>query len=217
MPVPDFQSLMLPALKAMEGGRETPVSNVREHVAAAERLTVDDMREMLPSGRQSVFVNRVSWAVIYLGRAGLTERVRRGVWRLTAEGERLLADPPSRIDMNYLRKYPAYVAWRTGKNAPSSNGDAVSSISDGSTDTPEEAMDKAARQVREALEAEILDRVREAPPSFLEQVVIHLLIAMGYGGGDAAMGRVTGRPGDGGIDGTIKEDALGLDEVYVQA
>ena len=217
MPVPDFQSLMLPALKALEGGREAPVSNVREHVAAAERLTVDDMREMLPSGRQSVFVNRVSWAVIYLGRAGLTERVRRGVWRLTAEGERLMADPPSRIDMNYLRKYPAYVAWRTGKNAPSSNGDAVSSISNGSTDTPEEAMEKAARQVREELEAEILDRVREAPPSFLEQVVIHLLIAMGYGGGDAAMGRVTGRPGDGGIDGTIKEDALGLDEVYVQA
>ena len=217
MPVPDFQSLMLPALKALAGGREAPVSEVRERIAAAERLTVDDVREMLPSGRQSVFVNRVSWAVMYLGRAGLTERVRRGVWRLTGEGERLLADPPSRIDMNYLRKYPAYVAWRTGKSTPSSSGEAVSSMSDGSTDTPEEALEKAARQLRDALEAEVLDRVREAPPSFLEQVVIDLLIAMGYGGGDAAMGRVTGRSGDGGIDGTIKEDALGLDEVYVQA
>ena len=217
MPVPDFQFLMLPVLKALAGGREAPVSDVREHIAAAERLTIDDLREMLPSGRQSVFVNRVSWAVIYLGRAGLTERVRRGVWRLTAEGERLLADPPSRIDMDYLRKYPAYVAWRTGKNEPTSPNDAVSWISDGSADTPEEALEKAARQLRETLEAEILTRVREAPPSFLEQVVIHLLIAMGYGGGDAAMGRVTGRSGNGGIDGTIQEDALGLDEVYVQA
>ena len=155
---------------------------------------------------------------MYLGRAGLTERVRRGVWRVTGEGAKLLADPPSRIDMTYLRKYPAYVAWRTGKNAASSSGETVpSSLSDGSTDTPEEALEKAARQLREVLEAEVLERVRQAAPDVLEKVVIDLLIAMGYGGGDATMGRVTGRSGDGGIDGTIKEDALGLDEVYVQA
>ena len=217
MPIPDFQSLMLPALKALAGGKGAPVSEVRKRVAAAERLTVDDMREMLPSGRQSVFVNRVSWAVIYLGRAGLTERVRRGVWRLTAEGESVLADPPARIDMNYLRKYPDYVEWRTGKNAPSSSGNGKSPLSDNSKDTPEEALEKAARQLHGELEAEVLDRVREAAPDFLEHVVIDLLIAMGYGGGDTTMGRVTGRSGDGGIDGTIKEDALGLDEVYVQA
>ena len=172
---------------------------------------------MLPSGRQSVFVNRVSWALMYLGRAGLTERVRRGVWRLTADGESLLADPPSRIDMNYLRKYPAYVAWRTGKDAPTSDGDSVSALSNDSTDTPEEALEKAVRHLREALETEVLNRIREAPPAFLEQAVVDLLIAMGYGGGDAAMGRVTGGSGDHGIDGTIKEDALGLDEIYVQA
>lgn len=217
MSVPDFQSLMLPVLKALSGGRETRVSEIRERVAAAERLTPHDMQEMLPSGRQSVFVNRASWAVMYLGRAGLTERVRRGVWRLTAEGERLLADAPSRIDMNYLRKYPTYVAWRAGKNSPPSSGDAESMVTGDSTDTPEEALEKAARHLRDTLEADVLARIREAPPAFLEQVVIHLLIAMGYGGGDAAMGRVTGRTGDGGIDGTIKEDPLGLDEVYVQA
>ena len=95
MPVPDFQSLMLPALEALAGGREAPLSEVRERIAAVERLSIDDLWEMLPSGRQSVFVNRVSWALTYLGRAGLTERVRRGVWRLTADGESLLADPPS--------------------------------------------------------------------------------------------------------------------------
>ncbi|MDE0452744.1 MAG: restriction endonuclease [Gammaproteobacteria bacterium] len=217
MSVPDFQSLMLPTLKSLADGGEVPLSDVREHVAAVENLIADDLQEMLPSGQQSVFVNRVSWAMVYLGRAGLTERVRRGVWQLTDEGRRLLANPPSRVDMSYLQKYPAYVAWRTGKSGPSSSSDATSSMSDDSRDTPEEALEKAARQLRKALEAEILDRVREASPSFLEQVVVHLLIAMGYGGGDPTMGRVTGRSGDGGIDGTIKEDALGLDEVYVQA
>ena len=167
MPVPDFQSLMLPALKALAGDDEVPISDVRQHVAAAALLTPEDMREMLPSGRQSVFMNRVSWAVMYLGRSGLTERVRRGVWRVTRDGAKLLADPPPRIDMNYLRKYPAYVAWRTGKNASSSSGETVpSSLSDGATDTPEEALEKAARQLREVLEAEVLERVRQAAPDF---------------------------------------------------
>ena len=217
MPIPDFQSLMLPALKALSKGRETPVSKVRERIAAAEGLAPDDLQEMLPSGRQSVFVNRVSWAVKYLERAGLTERVRRGVWRLTAEGQSLLTELPSRIDMNYLRKYPGFVEWRTGRNAASSDDGSASVLSGDTKDTPEEALEKAARSLRKTLEDDVLARVREAPPSFLEQVVIDLLIKMGYGGGDAAMGRVTGRSGDGGIDGTIKEDVLGLDEVYVQA
>lgn len=212
---------MLPTLKALSRGTETPVSKVRERIAAAERLAPDDMQEMLPSGRQSVFSNRVSWALLHLRHAGLTEGVRRGVWRLTAEGRRLLTDPPPRIDTNYLREgYPAFVAWRAGwagRNAASPDDDPASVPSDDATDTPEETLENAALRLREALEAEVLARVREAPPSFLEQVVIDLLIKMGYGGGDAEMGRVTGRSGDGGIDGTIKEDVLGLDEVYVQA
>ena len=116
--------------------------------------------------------------------------------------------------MNFLRRYPAYVEWLQG---PTPESDAIHPDSGESTDTPEEALGRAAEAIRRRLEDEILARVREAPPVFLEQVVIDLLIAMGYGGGDAARGRVTGRPGDGGIDGTIKEDPLGLDEVYVQA
>ncbi len=208
---------MLPVLKALSGDSETPLSEVRARVAVAEGLTPDDMRELLPSGRQPVFTNRVSWAVIYLGRAGLLERVQSGVWRLTAEGKRLLADAPPRIDMNHLRNYPAYVAWRTGRNTSSASGDAALAPLDDSANTPEEALERAVQQLRDALEADVLDRVRKASPAFLEQVVINLLIAMGYGGGDAAMGRVTGHSGDHGIDGTIREDKLGLDEVYVQA
>ena len=217
MPIPDFQSLMLPALKALSDGEEKPISEIRNHIAEAQGLTPEEMRELLPSGRQPVFVNRVSWALLYLGRAGLSERVRRGVWRLTEEGESLLADAPPRIDMNYLRNYPAYVAWRTGKNTSSSSEDAVLIPPDDSANTPEEELDRVVQQLRYELEADVLNRVRTAPPAFLEQVVVDLLVAMGYGGGDAERGRVTGRSGDGGIDGTIREDALGLDEVYVQA
>ena len=217
MPVPDFQSLMLPALKAFAGGGEPTLTQVRERVATAEGLSANDVREMLPSGRQAVFVNRVSWAVIYLERAGLLERVRRGLYRLTPEGERLLLRKPSRIDLNLLGEYPDFAEWSQRANAPPPSKDVASKQNEGISDTPEEALDRAARQLSGALEADVLHRVRDATPVFLERVVVDLLIAMGYGGGDAAMGQVTGRSGDGGIDGTIREDALGLDEVYVQA
>ena len=217
MPVPDFQSLMLPALKAFAGGGEPTLTQVRERIAIAEGLTADDVREMLPSGRQAVFVNRVSWAVIYMERAGLLERVRRGLYRLTPEGERLLSRKPSRIDLNLLGEYPDFAEWSQRADAPPPNKDVASKQNEDVSDTPEEALDRAARQLRGALEADVLHRVRDAAPAFLERVVVDLLIAMGYGGGDAAMGQVTGRSGDGGIDGTIREDALGLDEVYVQA
>ena len=217
MPVPDFQSLMLPALKAFAGGGEPTLTKVRERVAAAEGLSAQDVREMLPSGRQSVFVNRVSWAVIYMERAGLLERVRRGVYRLTQEGERLLSRKPSRIDLNLLGEYPDFAEWSRRANAPPPSKDVAPKQNEDFSDTPEEALDRAARQLSGALEADVLHRVRDAAPAFLERVVVDLLIAMGYGGGDAEMGRVTGRSGDGGIDGTIREDALGLDEVYVQA
>ena len=211
MPVPDFQSLMLPALKALAYGVETPISEVRARIAAAERLTPEDLREMLPSGRQPVFTNRVSWSVIHMERAGLLQRVRRAVYQLTAEGERLLSRAPARIDLNLLRENPVYAEWSKRTNAPSSGKDALPALPGESADTPEEALGRAARQMRGALEADVLDRVRKAPPAFLEQVVVDLLIAMGYGGGDASMGRVTGGSGDGGIDGTIREDSLGLD------
>ena len=216
MPVPDYQSLMLPVLKALADGAETPISEVRKRVAVTERLTPDDLREMLANG-QSMFTNRVSWAVIYMERAGLVERVRRAIYRLTEEGKKLLAQAPARVDLDVLRTYPDYVMWSKEASGPSPTKDAKPASPGDSTDTPEEALHHAVQQLRDALEAEVLDRVRKAVPAFLEQVIVDLLIAMGYGGGDAAMGRVTGRSGDGGIDGTIKEDALGLDEVYIQA
>ena len=150
-------------------------------------------------------------------RAGLVKRARRGVYRVTTEGERLLAEAPPRIGLNLLRDYPAYVEWRERRSTPSANGDNATALSNDEADTPEEVLDRVSLQLHHALEKEVLDRIREAPPALLERVVVDLLVAMGYGGGDAARGQVTGRSGDGGIDGTIREDALGLDEVYLQA
>ena len=214
MPVPDFQSLMLPTLTALTGGVDTSVAEVRQRVAAAAGLTPEALHELLPSGKVTKFTNRVGWALVHLQRAGLVEKVQPGIYRLAAAGEQLLAQSPTRIDVQFLCHYPAYVAWR---KAPSQKQDSAPTRADDAVETPEEALDHAAAQLRQALEADLLDRVRAAPSTFLERVVVDLLIAMGYGGGNAARGRVTGQAGDGGIDGTIREDALGLDEVYLQA
>ena len=217
MPVPDFQTLMLPVLKALSAREETRLSEVRKRVASAEGLTAEDLQELLPSGRQTVFANRVAWAVIYMHRAGLVERVRRGVYRLATQGQELLDQAPERIDLKLLQNYPAFAKWRSPRTDPPPSGASPAHIQDEPVSTPEEILDEVTRQLREALETEVLDRVRKAEPKFLERIVVHLLIAMGYGGGDTTMGHVIGRSGDGGIDGTIREDALGLDEVYLQA
>ncbi len=217
MPVPDFQSLMLPVLMALAEGSPTTLANVRDRVAASEGLTPEDLRERLPSGRQSVLANRVSWAAIHMARAGIVERTGRGVYRLTRSGEDLLSETPSRVDMNVLRKHPSYSDWLGRARTPSADNEAAPVQTGDLNETPEETLNRAARELRTILEAEVLQRVRDAAPAFLERVVVDLLIAMGYGDGDPTMGRVTGRSGDGGIDGTIREDALGLDEVYVQS
>ena len=149
-------------------------------------------------------------------RAGLLQRTRRGVYRLLPEGERLLSESPARIDRNMLRQYPGFVEWNHQERRSSEDRKTTNQSTNEASETPEESLDRAARELRTLLEAEVLERVRRADPAFLEQAVVDLLIAMGFGGGDNAMGRVTGRSGDGGIDGTIREDALGLDEVYVQ-
>ena len=205
---------MLPALKALSSGAETPLSEVRGRVAVAEQLTPEDLQGLLPNSPQSVFTNRISWAVIYMERAGLVNRIRKGIYQLTAEGKQVLDQAPPRIDIELLRGYPAFVSWRSPSRTPSVDG---VTNTPALPDTPEEALVRAAGQLTDTLEAEVLARVRDAAPAFLERVVMDLLIAMGYGGGDAEMGTVTGGPGDGGIDGKIREDALGLDEIYIQA
>ena len=215
MPIPDYQLLMLPTLKALSDGMEIQISEVRTRVAEAAGLTPDDLQEMMPGGHQTVFTRWISRALRLMGYANLVKRVRQGVYQLTEEGKQLLAKEPARIDRNLLRTYPSFVERELEQpkekkpNAPPPTHE--------SANTPERTSRHDDAKLPDLLEAEILERVRKVAPAFFEQVVLDLLIAMGYGGGDAAMGRVTGRSGDGGIDSTIKEDALGLNEIYFQA
>ena len=185
MPVPDYQSLMLPTLKALSDGVETSISELRARIATAGGLTQEDVSEKLPSGRQTVFANRVGWALLGLDRAGLVQRVRRAVYRLTTEGGRLLAREPARVDDDVLRTYPAFVEWKDRERPRPSHNERPQPRGDESRETPEETLDRAAGELRAMLEAEVLDRVRNAAPVFLERVVVDLLIAMGYGGGDS--------------------------------
>ena len=207
---------MLPTLNALANGLETPLREIRVRVATAENLTPEELSEKLSSGHGK-FANRVSWALLGIERARLVERVRRGVYLLTSEGDQLLKQQPEHIDDNVLQNYPAFVAWKNEIRQKTQPTNGASAREDESKETLEETLERVANELRTVLESEVLNRVRNAPPDFLEQVVIELLVAMGYGGGDATKGYVTGGPGDGGIDDRIKEDALGLDEVPIQA
>jgi len=208
MTVPDFQSLMLSALKALGSGRDFRLTELRVRVADMEGLTKGDLAQKQATG-ESLFANRLCWSLTYLTRAELTERVGRGVFRLSETGKALLADEPDKVDIDLLRQYPAFAKWKSGPARVKQDT--------ASADTPEEAIEQAVQGLHRALEADLLQQLLEAPPSFLERVVVDLLITMGYRGGNAAKGLVTGRTGEGAIDGTIREDALGLDEVYMMA
>jgi restriction system protein len=209
--VPDFQSLMLPVLRAAADGEISAV-DLRNRVASELHLTEAALAEMLPSGRQTTFSNRTAWANIFLQRAGLLEKVSRGVYRITDQGRKVLAEGPERINMRFLERYPAYVEWRQRSAGirPTEPGQIAGPPAE--HQTPEEQIEASQTALMAALQSDLLERVRELSPAFFEQLIIDLLIAMGYGGGRAAIGR----SGDGGIDGMIKEDALGLDIVYVQ-
>lgn len=205
---------MMPLLRLAADRREHQVREAVEHLADAFSLTKEERNEMLPSGTQPLFANRVGWARTYLKQAGLLETPRRGTFRITDRGLALLQEHPDRIDVKLLERYPEFLAFRNRRRV--TNADA--SISEGETrETPEDTLAAAYRQLRTDLEADLLDQVKASSPSFFEKLVIDLLVAMGYGGNRQDAGRAIGQSGDGGIDGMINEDRLGLDVIYVQA
>lgn len=210
MTVPDFQSLMLPLLRFAGDGNEHPLSDARIKLASEFRLTPAEQEELVPSGRQTRYGNRVSWAKSYLSQAGLLNVPRRGHFQITDLGRQVLASAPPRIDIKFLETYPGFVAFRNreGDNcnvesAPEQEG------------TPEEALEAAHLLIRDSLASELLGRVKSCPPEFFERLVVDVLIAMGYGGARSESGQAIGKSGDEGIDGIISEDRLGLDVVYL--
>jgi len=219
MAVPDYQSVMLPLLQfAARKGTEISTSEAVEALATELGLTEDDLKEMLPSGIQSTFVNRVGWASTYMKKAGLLQATRRGFYQITDRGRDLLKKQPKTINVKLLKQYPEFLEFQQLKGTRS--GDKVTESkgsSDISTATPSEALETAYENLRDELADELLARLKKISPAFFERVVVELLVKMGYGGSRADAGKAIGRSGDGGIDGIIKEDKLGLDVVYIQA
>lgn len=219
MPVPDFQSLMLPVLKAVADGQSTAAS-LRDRVATAVNLSDADQQELLPSGRQTTFANRVAWANVFLQRAGLIRAVRRGTYEITDVGRATLAESLARVDIAYLRRFPSFAEWRARSVDQADTGSApVLAIAEPApfSVTPDEQIERAHRALQTELETSLLVRLKEMSPAFFEHAIVDLLVAMGYGGGRREMGAAIGKSGDGGIDGVIREDELGLDAVYLQA
>lgn len=209
MAVPDFQSMMLPLLRFANDGAEHSLIAAREYLAKELSLTRDDLEEVLPSGKQTRFVNRVAWAKVYLQQAEMLVPTRRGHFRISDRGRQVLQNPPKRINIKFLEQYPEFVASRSKKSDPKPPKD--------ETETPEEALEAAHLAMRESLASELLNRVKEGSPRFFEHLVVELLLEMGYGGSGGGNGRAIGRSGDEGIDGIISEDRLGLEVIYLQA
>jgi restriction system protein len=217
MAVPDYQSLMLPVLVASSKG-EVRIGSVVDDLADQLALTPDERSELLPSGKQTVFSNRVHWAKSYLSKACLVELTRRGYFRITPRGQAALAANPAQIDNKFLAQFEEFRQFRdrSNGNGEADNGAAVHAL-DTQQHTPDETMRLAHRQIESALGQDLLDRIRKAPPDFFERLIVNLLLAMGYGGTADNPGRTLGRSGDDGVDGVIDQDSLGLDRVYIQA
>lgn len=211
MAVPDFQTLMRPLLALTEDGAEHSISDLRDALAAQFALSEQDLAERIPSGRVTTLQNRVGWAATYLYRCGLLERPRRAHYRITDRGREVLRDNPDRVDLNVLKQFDEFAEFR------SRGGGAEPQVASASeSETAEERMEEAHRELRSALAAELLDRVREQSWQFFEDLVLDVLRATGYGGPRGAI-EPLGASGDQGVDGVIREDALGLDLIYVQA
>jgi restriction system protein len=219
MAIPDYQSVMLPLLRfAGKKNDETSTGEAVEVLAKEFGLTDEDLKEMLPSGIQSTFVNRVGWASTYMKKAGLLEATRRGYYIITPRGQGLLKKQLKAINVKLLKQYPEFLEFQQLKGTRSGDRESSSRTTlDVTTATPSEALEAAYENLRDELADELLARVKKSSPSFFERVVVELLVKMGYGGSRADAGKAIGKTGDGGIDGIIKEDKLGLDIVYIQA
>jgi len=213
MATPDFQSIMLPLLKFSSDGKEHSLSDAVASLIKEFDLSLEEQKELLPSGKQRLFNNRVGWASMYLRKSGLLESPKRGLFNISQRGRETLAKNLPKIDNKYLEQFPEFIEFKTpkmqskkrlGKTLPEER-------------SPEEILESAFQELQESLASDILDAIKTCSPGFFERLVVDVLIQMGYGGSRKEAGQAIGGSGDGGIDGIIKEDKLGLDIIYIQA
>lgn len=215
--IPDYQSLMLPLLKLVADGQEHKYRDLIESLAIEFEVTDEERKELLASGNQAIFDNRVGWAKTYLKKAGLLDSPKRATFIITDLGRQTLAKNPDRVDAKYLRQFPAFLEFQNASRNNSDSEEDEITIIETNEQTPEENLDKAYQRIRTSLASELLNKVVDLSPAFFERLVVELLVKMGYGGSIKDAGKAMGKSGDEGIDGTIKEDKLGLDIIYIQA
>jgi len=215
MPIPDFQSLMLPILELYGDKLEHGSQNVLNDLRVQLKLTDEEINELLPSGKQYRFNNRFGWATVYLLKSGLLDRPSRGKYIITPRGLDVLKEKPDKINMKYLEKFQEYVDFKNFKSDKSE--DESSPTECDRISTPQESLESSYQELRRQLSHDLLERVKQSSPSFFERLVVDLLLKLGYGGSRIDAGQAIGRTGDDGIDGVIKEDKLGLDVVHIQA
>jgi restriction system protein len=227
MAIPDFQTLMLPVLRQFAEGAERRSGDIRAPLAKEFALTPDEIAQRFERGVHTVFGNRVAWAITYLRRAMILESPRRGIYAITQRGRIVLQRAPANIDIPFLRQFEEFAAHNSGTTLPQLEGtgpallkimtEGIPSSIESPALTPDEQVHFGAARIKENLVAQILERVKRGSPSAFERLVVDLLVKMGYGGSYADAAEVVGKGADGGIDGSIKEDRLGLESIYVQA
>jgi len=216
MAIPDYQACMLHLLRYASDDAEHTLKDAVPTLAGTFRLTEAERTELLPSGQQAIFHNRVAWANTYLKKAGLLRAPRRGFFTITDRGKSVLAQNPSRIDRNFLEQFPEFLEF-VSKSKAGSEADDVQSREPSTIETPLESLEAAYEKIRGELKNELVDRLKGEAADVFERIVIELLVKMGYGGSRADAAQAIGKSGDEGLDGIIKEDRLGLDIIYVQA
>ena len=221
MAIPDYQTCMLPFLRFLSDNKEHSLREAEEALGETFNLSAVERAELLPSGQQGIFKNRIGWARTYLKKACLVEAPKRGVFKITDRGLKILSTNPVRIDGKFLVQFPEFMEFK-GMSKPTNELATVSEATEAvavaaATATPEESIELAYQGLREQLAQELLSAILSCSPIFFEQLVVDLLVKMGYGGSRRDAGERIGQTGDGGIDGIIKEDRLGLDAIFIQA
>jgi len=220
--IPDFQTIMLPLLELLSDGQEHELQTLIKQISDKFELTDEERTELLPSGTQEVINNRVGWAKADLKKANLLSSPRRAVCIITELGKKVLQNKPNKIDVKFLQTFPDFKEWQTSyqtkyQNRKDDDQQAQVNTDIDSGKTPEELLEDSFVKLKDELASDLIDKIKSCSPAFFERLVIDLLIKMGYGGSRKEAGQIIGKSGDGGIDGIIKEDKLGLDTIYVQA
>jgi restriction system protein len=216
--IPTYEEIMLPLLKSIEDVEEHELNELIDKLTIYFKLSDIEQRELLPSGRQPIFRNRVGWATTYLKKAGLLSTPRRAHFKILERGLILLKENPKEITSRLLSRYDEFIEFKTLRRERKDEGGSEDSVLITNTNqTPEEVLEYAFQKLKSELAKEILEVVKKCSPTFFEKLVIDLLLKMGYGGSRNDAGQAIGKSGDGGIDGIIKEDKLGLDIIYIQA